>query len=211
MGAGRRHTGRVTRHTPALADAICRRLEAGEGLNGICRDASLPCRDTILNWRKTVPGFRERYDQARARQAEARLARGLAPSLGGGRWRYTDAVARTICDRLAAGESLLSISRDPAMPGCSTIMRWVDQKPDFCQAYRRARQHQANTLIDEVLDTARGDLPPADKQARMKGLSWAAGKLSPVKYGDEADAPESGEGALFQVVIVKNGGMEGTE
>lgn len=207
----RRHTGRVTRYTPELAERICARIEAGEPLNAICRDAALPCRRTIMNWRKSAPGFRARYERARAQQRAARLERGLPPTLGGGQWRYTDTLARTICDRLAAGESLLSICRDPAMPGYSTVLRWADQNTDFQAAYQRARLHQANTLIDEVLDTARGDLPPADKQARMKGLTWAAGRISPRKYGEEVDAPDSGDGALFQVVIVKNGGMEGND
>lgn len=209
--AKRRHTGRVTRYTPDLAEQICARIEAGEGLNGICRDPALPCRETILNWRTTVPGFRARYELARALQARARVARGLSPLLGGGPSRYSETLARTICDRLAAGASLLTICADPTMPCYRSVLNWLRQVPDFRAAYDVARADQAHALADEVLHTVRrDDLPPADKQARIKGLAWYASKVAPRKYGEEAEVPESGDGALFQVVIVKNGGMEGT-
>jgi hypothetical protein len=210
VGTRRRHTGRVTRHTPELAEHICGRMETGESLNVICSDLSLPCRKTIQNWRTSVPGFKKRYDLARWRQREAILARSVRPQPGPVS-RYTEDLAKVICGRLAAGESLRAICSNPRMPCMQTVMNWVDTLPAFRAAYARARDHQAHALADEILQTVRrDDLPAADKQARLSGLKWLAGTLAAKKYGEAPDVPESGEGALFQVVIVKNGGMEGT-
>jgi hypothetical protein len=207
--AKRRHTGRVSRYTPALGEAICGRLAAGESLEAICRDPALPCRHTIVNWTRRLPAFREQYARARERQRGLFRSRGLPENGGGGRTRYTDALAEAICDRLAAGESLVKLCADPGMPGISTVMRWAERNPEFRAMYTRARALQAHALADEVLHTIRrDDLAPADKQARLKGLTWMAGKLAPVKYGE---VPEEGEGPALLTIVVKNGGYEGTE
>jgi hypothetical protein len=206
----RRHTGRVTRYSAELGEAICARVEAGASLNAICSDLSLPCYRTVTNWRSLFPAFALRYDLARKRQAEARVARGQSPTRGG-RWRYTNLLARTICDRMAAGESLLAICAEREMPGYSTVLNWVDRIPEFRAAYARARTLQAHAVADEVLTTVRrDDLIPADKQARIKGLAWYAGKVAPVKYGEKPEAEEEADEGPLIVVTVRNGGSEGT-
>lgn len=117
--------------------------------------------------------------------------------------RYSGRVARAICERLAAGEPLTAICADPAMPGYSTVMRWLAARTPFRAMYGEARALQAHALADRVLETAeRGDLPPADKQARIKALTWMAGKLAPIKYGDRpAPGAEGDGGPLFTVVL----------
>ncbi len=90
------------------------------------------------------------------------------------------------------------------MPGYSTVMEWLAGKPNFRERYTTARTHQAHALADEVLDVLRTpDFAPADKQARIKGLTWMAGKMHPVKYADRAreEPPAEGDTPVFTVVV----------
>jgi hypothetical protein len=42
--------GRPTIYTPALRDAICARLAAGQTLRAVCRDDDMPVRSTVHEW-----------------------------------------------------------------------------------------------------------------------------------------------------------------
>lgn len=69
---------------------------------------------------------------------------------------YSEEVAAEICSRIASGESVRSIGRDPKMPAFQTIMLWlVDGKHnDFLDQYAVARKIQAEALADEIFDIA---------------------------------------------------------
>jgi hypothetical protein len=69
--------------------------------------------------------------------------------------RPTDSTAEiteTICARLAAGESLRTICADEAMPAQSTVYLWLTKHSEFSEQYARAREVQAETLVDEILE-----------------------------------------------------------
>src|ERR1041385_4379143 len=69
---------------------------------------------------------------------------------------YTQEKADAICERLINGESLRKICLDPDMPDASTVCRWLAHEDNelFRQQYARAREAQADTLADEILDIA---------------------------------------------------------
>ncbi len=77
---------------------------------------------------------------------------------------YTDKLAAEICIRLAIGESLRSVCEDPKMPGITTVMRWLlephsdtDPRAAFRAQYARAREAQAELLVDEMIEIADDD------------------------------------------------------
>ena len=69
---------------------------------------------------------------------------------------YNEDLAITVCSRLAEGESLASICRDPEMPVRQTIYRWLfdGNHKSFSDRYAEARKIQAETLADELFDIA---------------------------------------------------------
>jgi hypothetical protein len=111
---------------------------------------------------------------------------------------YDEAIARAVCDRIAAGESLRSICDGGEDIPCErTIYRWLAASEDFSQEYARARKTWADAQIEEVIAIARNtELKPDDKRVQIDTLKWAMGKLNG-KYsdklkhvgGDEGDAP----------------------
>ncbi len=128
--------------------------------------------------------------------------------------RYTPELAAKLCERLAEGETLRSICRDDAMPGKTTVLRWLSDKKngDFRDQYAHARELQADSLFDEALeiaDDASGDWS-TDKDGkktldhehvqrsrlRVDTRKWAAGKLAPKRYGDKVQHTGDGGGPI---------------
>jgi hypothetical protein len=112
---------------------------------------------------------------------------------------YTEETTSTICERLAAGESLRRICLEQEMPDQTTVYKWVMRHEAFAQQYARARLLQADTLFDEVLDISDGLMPVEDEaerdvardRLRIDTRKWIAGKLRPQKYNDKlAELPE---------------------
>ncbi len=127
---------------------------------------------------------------------------------------YTEALAANICRRLAEGETLRAICRDEAMPGKTTVLRWLgdEKNADFRGQYAHAREMQADALFDEALeiaDAASGDWA-VDKDGkktldhehvsrsrlRVDTRKWAAGKLAPKRYGDKIQHTGEGGGPI---------------
>lgn len=52
--------------------------------------------------------------------------------------KFSADLARRLCVRVAAGESLRAICADPDMPSTATVRRWA-QRENFAKIYRRAR------------------------------------------------------------------------
>lgn len=113
---------------------------------------------------------------------------------------YSDQVADEICERIADGESLRSICRDDEMPATSTVCKWLGKYPEFAEQYARARELQADSLFDDILDIAdKGKVgleTPEDRRIAIDARKWMAGKLKgkysdKVKHvgGDEGDSP----------------------
>lgn len=116
---------------------------------------------------------------------------------------YSGDIAADVCARLASGESLVKICRDEGMPGLRTIYNWLGKSDEFRHMYARAREDQADTLADEILDIA--DEDPATvldagedgglrvdgaliqhQRLRVDARKWVASKLKPRKYGDSS-------------------------
>lgn len=68
---------------------------------------------------------------------------------------YTPELAATICERLAGGETLRAICRDPGMPDERTVRGWaIDDRDGFSPHYARARELGYHAMADETLEIA---------------------------------------------------------
>jgi hypothetical protein len=112
---------------------------------------------------------------------------------------YSEDKAAEICARLVEGESLKSICRDPMMPDIKTVYLWMSQNEIFLHQYAKAKEDQADTMQEEILDIA--DTEPSQvvdekgiarvdaghvnwMRLRIDSRKWIAAKLKPKKYGD---------------------------
>jgi hypothetical protein len=125
---------------------------------------------------------------------------------------YTQEIADRICEKIADGLSLRSICLDEEMPNKATVFRWLAAKKEFSDQYARAREAQADTLADEMLDIADdGDNDWMERKVggasvgwqengeaigrsrlRLDTRKWIASKLKPKKYGEKVDMQHTG-------------------
>lgn len=119
---------------------------------------------------------------------------------------YSPEIAERICERLIEGESLRKICLADDMPSAAAVCRWLGENEQFRDQYARARDAQADTLADEILDIAddgsndfmgedeayNGDAVQRSK-LRVDARKWIAAKLKPKKYGDRLDVTSGGE------------------
>ena len=99
------------------------------------------------------------------------------------------------------------------MPDEATVFRWLsaEQYNDFRNQYIRAREAQADSLVDDILsiaDDARNDWMKRNGEnatgyqensevlrrsaIRIDARKWLAGKMAPKKYGDKQQLEHSG-------------------
>ena len=128
----------------------------------------------------------------------------------------TTEVREVILFRLAAGESLRSICRSDGMPDHGTVLRHVFRDAGFRHQYELAREIQAESHVDEMLEIAddgRNDWMErndpdnpgwlANKEnvqrsrLRIETRKWTAMKLRPKKYGHRVEIEEPAALAEF--------------
>ena len=135
---------------------------------------------------------------------------------------YSQETANKICERLADGESLRAICLDEDMPARSTVFLWLAANKAFSDQYAYAREAQADTIADEILDIAdnsandwmekkgqedagyllNGDHVQRSK-LRIESRKWLAGKLRPKKYGEKMTLAGDNENPVAIATITR--------
>lgn len=129
---------------------------------------------------------------------------------------YSEDLVNQICIKLSLGQSLRSICSEEGMPSQTLVYQWLYSKPDFLEKYTRAREEQAETHADEIVDIAdeTPDLNPivdrhgaliemqlhsayiAWQKNRIEARKWNAAKQRPKKYGDKVQIGGDAENPL---------------
>ncbi|MEO5345842.1 MAG: hypothetical protein H7834_05620 [Magnetococcus sp. YQC-9] len=106
-----------------------------------------------------------------------------------GQWvspQARDAAIRTICERVAEGESLKAVClSDPQLPSPGLVYMWCDRYPEYASQMRAAHLAKGDVLADRILEVAEDEsLEPAARSVRIGAYRWLAGKLNPDRWGD---------------------------
>ena len=67
---------------------------------------------------------------------------------------YRPEIAAEICTRLAEGEPLRQICRDPHMPAWQTVYDWIRADNEFASRIARARELGFDAIAEEALEIA---------------------------------------------------------
>ena len=118
---------------------------------------------------------------------------------GGRPSTFSPDMCERICSKIAEGMSLRKICSENGMPTVGTVCLWLAKDKQFSEQYARAREAQAETMADEILDIA-DEIPPMNpttgaydsgavnhKRLQIEARKWVASKLKPKKYGDRLD------------------------
>lgn len=115
---------------------------------------------------------------------------------------YSREWAEEICEAIAESHDGLKVlcRKNPNWPRVSAIYDWLTLHSEFADMYARAKDKQAEGLVDEIMDIANdsdsdvyvdNEGQPhfnsvAIQRSRLKidSIKWIACKLKPRKYGD---------------------------
>lgn len=106
---------------------------------------------------------------------------------GGRPTDYTEELGDLICEGVSRKTPLAKIcDNDNNLPNPRTVYRWLRTHKEFCHNYTRAKEDQADYLVEECLEIADDvDIEPADKRIRVDTRKWIASRFNAKKYGDK--------------------------
>lgn len=136
---------------------------------------------------------------------------------GGRPTSFTPELGDFICAEISTShKSLRTICKPDNMPCVQTVLNWLRTNDDFLAQYTRAKEEQADMLVEETLeiaddstnDTIEGQYGPMENKEwvnrsklRVDTRKWIASKLKPKKYGEKIE--HSGEVKGTQEIIIK--------
>ena len=105
------------------------------------------------------------------------------------KYELTQELADEICEHLAEGKSLRAWCLEPGRPSPPLVRKWLanDANEWFRAQYARAREEQADTLFNDILDIVDQAEDPQIARLRMDARKWMAGKLRPKVYGEKVE------------------------
>jgi len=126
---------------------------------------------------------------------------------------YSEEIANRICGEIASSsKSLRTICNQDGFPCVQTVLNWLNTNKTFLAQYTRAKEEQADYLVEEMLDIAddgsndfmtitKGDVQyevenkevTSRSKLRIETRKWIASKLKAKKYGDKLDLTTGGE------------------
>lgn len=114
---------------------------------------------------------------------------------------YTPRAAAKFCAAVAEGDkSIRAICKLPGMPSKATVFRWLAENEEFRKLYELARDEQAETHLDEVVelaDNARGTkIGVAKARLQIHARIELAQKMKPRKYGRQLQLTGDGGGPV---------------
>ena len=160
------------RTAPHLRYEILDRMAAGERLKAICAEPGMPCCESVMGWVRRDPDYGEMYANAVRRGEWRRL------------YQFDDAKAAAIISRLAAGETIGSILRDPAMPGRRTYTYWRRTQVGFQEELHRVKSSREDLRVAGL----RGRYREFDRAVaeRLYVRLWKGERLRKVLASDKA-------------------------
>lgn len=97
---------------------------------------------------------------------------------------YSGELADLICERIIEGVSMRTICKADDMPAISTVFKWIRENPEFSQQYAKAKEEQADTLVEDMLLIPDEEEDVQRARLKVDVRKWAASKLKAKKYGD---------------------------
>ncbi len=133
----------------------------------------------------------------------------LPPRKAGRPEVYTEALAAEILERIASGESVISICSNEGMPSSRTVINWALFRPEFKKLYDMAKEIQSHVFAARIQDVAENQMigekvtEYLDKDGEVsstqvtrhdmldhrknlgENYKWLASRMNPKAYGDK--------------------------
>jgi len=134
--------------------------------------------------------------------------------------KYTIELADKICEEIATSSIGLNHICEKLEIAPSSVYLWLKDNKEFSEKYARAREKQADYLVEEILEIAddgtndlmtvvKGDISyeMENKEVvnrsklRVDARKWVASKLAPKKYGDKLELSGDSENPVSKISL----------
>jgi len=107
---------------------------------------------------------------------------------------YTQKISDEIVKRVSNGETLSVVVKDLGLYQDS-VYAWLKKHKDFSERYRQAKENQAVSLLNELLDESKELKNDRALAVRVRAdiVRWYAGKVNPETFGDTKRIELKGE------------------
>jgi len=130
------------------------------------------------------------------------MDRGRLPGHAG--VQYSNTMADVICQRIAEGDSITKVCKDPKMPGYATLSRWRKAHKDFGELFEQALQDRAHMYHDKVIEAAEATDTKDDaavQKVKVDAYKWAAEKGNPDRFGSRTKISGDKGGPLAFTIV----------
>jgi hypothetical protein len=146
----------------------------------------MPTTRAVQRWLLERPQFAEAMWDARMASCQP---------LTGRRPVWCPETAQEILNRVAEGESLIGVCKDPLLPAYNTVYLWRGRYPEFDEALRAAQDMRAERIAEGGWELARSlaaegmGKESVDRgriralEVMLRQLRWHVGTLSPNRFG----------------------------
>ncbi len=122
--------------------------------------------------------------------------------------KYTPALGDKICGNIAKGISLVKMCKARGMPAPSSVYKWRREIEGFSENYDKAREDQADFMVEDMLQIADAKMDDAvgvsHAKLRVETRKWAASKFKPNRYADKLQQEISGaDGGPVKIEEIK--------
>ena len=118
--------------------------------------------------------------------------------------KYTEDLARKICEFIAEGMSVRELCTHDAIPNASTIHAWVLDNEEFSKQYARAKGIGAEIEFEQLDDIAKNEEDVQRARLMIDTKKWALSKKIPKKYGDKMDVTSDGKAMAGNTIVFKD-------
>lgn len=138
--------------------------------------------------------------------------------------KFTQELADKICETISTSSKGLRTICSENDIDTSTLLKWLRENEEFSIQYARAKELQADYLVEEMVEIAddgsndymkivKGDMEynvedrevTSRSKLRVDTRKWIAAKLAPKKYSDKMDVTSGGEKLTAPIIIEWNG------
>lgn len=104
---------------------------------------------------------------------------------------WSPEIRTRVLERIAAGESVRQICREPGMPERTTVRVWLLNDPEFSAIHARARELQAEVQAERMEDVEEdvlaGKIDPNAARVVLGSMQWRTERMAPKRWGSKVE------------------------
>lgn len=114
--------------------------------------------------------------------------------------KFSDDQIEEMLERMALGEAICHIEREPGMPSANSMERWEAAGDELGGRITQARARGMDYIAAQAVKNAKAAEDPALGRLAFDADRWYLSKLAPKRYGDKLDVEHGVSSSLGAIL-----------